>query len=61
MELPPIDHAGWGRLLSAVLADNAGATPAPPTLVVDLDEEEARQRAEDARTTVHATSKDVYA
>jgi hypothetical protein len=61
MELPPIDHAGWGRLLSAVLADNAGATPEPPVRVVEESEEIARKRAALARTTVHGSSEDVYA
>ena len=60
MELPPIDHAGWTRLLSAVMAETAGAAT-PVVELRDESEAQAAERALRARLSVHETSPDVYA
>lgn len=63
MELPPLDHVGWGRLLSAVMQTDPVATGAPVEGRRDtsVDTDRLRRRAELARTIVLEGQSDIYA
>ncbi len=61
MQIPPLDHAGWGRLLSAVMeTESVSATPTRRERPVD-ETARIRRREQLERTVVLAGETDVYA
>lgn len=63
MELPPLDHIGWGRLLTAVMETDPIAAGAPVERLTQerVDQREQDRRLQRARTVVLDSSTDVYA
>lgn len=63
MNLPPLDHVGWGRLMAAVMESDHEPTrtpqETPESADIDLVRLRRRERAE--RTVVLEGSTDVYA
>lgn len=49
MELPTLDHPGWGRLLAVVAAEHGPRAPRPAleAVPVDADDEPDHERVED--------------